>query len=480
MSRCHNWNPLVDRFHKRLSKWKSKTLSIGGRLTLIKSVLGSLGVYYFSTFKAPIKVINKLEGIRRNFFWGGSLEDKKIPWIAWDNVISPYDRGGLGIGSLRTCNQAMLVKWWWRFHTEKQAMWCKVIRSIHGSLGGLNEYSAPRPNSGPWYHIAKLKDDLRKVNINLPSLFKKKLGNGRNTSFWNEIWVGDSPLISSFPRLFRLETDPDCLVYDRKPIARASSSVLATAIRPSSPLSPPGLNFTWAWRREPRPGREVEELVSMVSLISNLFLSDVEDCWEFTGDASRRFSVKGMRSLISSSSQTASLPATRWNKVLPLKININTWRVLNGRMATRVNLDRRGIDLNSLRCPICDDDIETEKHIFVHCELARDTWKDVLRWWHIPNTSFQYLQDVISLADHSPLQSKSSRFFDAVVQTTIWSLWRFRNNTIFSTKRPSRVLLFNDIKTLSYHWITSRCRNSSFNWIEWFDNPCRAISHPCN
>ncbi|GKA30618.1 putative RNA-directed DNA polymerase, eukaryota, reverse transcriptase zinc-binding domain protein [Tanacetum coccineum] len=108
MSRCHNWNPLVDRFHKRLSKWKSKTLSIGGRLTLIKSVLGSLGVYYFSTFKAPIKVINKLEGIRRNFFWGGSLEDKKIMWIAWDNVISPYDRGGLGIGSLRTCNQAIV------------------------------------------------------------------------------------------------------------------------------------------------------------------------------------------------------------------------------------------------------------------------------------------------------------------------------------------------------------------------------------
>ncbi|GJW56442.1 putative ribonuclease H-like domain-containing protein, partial [Tanacetum coccineum] len=61
MSWCHNWNPLVDRFHKRFSKWKSKTLFIGWRLTLIKSVLGSLGVYYFSTFKDPIKVINKLK-----------------------------------------------------------------------------------------------------------------------------------------------------------------------------------------------------------------------------------------------------------------------------------------------------------------------------------------------------------------------------------------------------------------------------------
>ncbi|GJX87592.1 putative RNA-directed DNA polymerase, eukaryota, reverse transcriptase zinc-binding domain protein [Tanacetum coccineum] len=266
-----------------------------------------------------------------------------------------------------------------RFHTEKQAMWCKVIRS----LGGLKEYSSLRPNSKPWYHIAKLKDDLLKVNINLPSLFKKKLGNGRNTSFCNEIWVGDSPLIASFPHLFHLETNSNCLVCNRKPIARASFSVFSTAIRPLSPLSPPGLNFTWAWQREPKPGLEFEELISMVSLISNLFLSNAEDCWEFTSDASRKFTVKGMRSLISSSSKTASLPATHWNKVLPLKININTWCVLNRRMATRVNIDRRGIDLNSLRCPICDDGIKTKEHVFVHKRVAflvvekyvRNAWK---------------------------------------------------------------------------------------------------------
>jgi hypothetical protein len=33
MSRCQYWKPLVDRFHKRLSKWKSKSLSFGGPFT---------------------------------------------------------------------------------------------------------------------------------------------------------------------------------------------------------------------------------------------------------------------------------------------------------------------------------------------------------------------------------------------------------------------------------------------------------------
>jgi hypothetical protein len=33
-----NWQPLIDRFRAKLSAWKASTLSIGGHLTLIKSV----------------------------------------------------------------------------------------------------------------------------------------------------------------------------------------------------------------------------------------------------------------------------------------------------------------------------------------------------------------------------------------------------------------------------------------------------------
>ncbi|GJS50779.1 RNA-directed DNA polymerase, eukaryota [Tanacetum coccineum] len=40
MNRLQTWNDIVDRVKRRLSKWKMTTLSIGGRLTLVKSVLG--------------------------------------------------------------------------------------------------------------------------------------------------------------------------------------------------------------------------------------------------------------------------------------------------------------------------------------------------------------------------------------------------------------------------------------------------------
>ncbi|GAU10186.1 hypothetical protein TSUD_420150, partial [Trifolium subterraneum] len=47
------WEPMLARLNNRLSEWKSRFLSIGGRLVLLKSVLSSLPVYALSFFKAP-------------------------------------------------------------------------------------------------------------------------------------------------------------------------------------------------------------------------------------------------------------------------------------------------------------------------------------------------------------------------------------------------------------------------------------------
>ena len=68
----------------------------------------------------------------------------------------------------------MLANWWWIFLFEDNYLWCKVVRSIHGAHGGLQEPSSIKSKAGPWFRITKLKNDLSEIGIDLPSMFKRR------------------------------------------------------------------------------------------------------------------------------------------------------------------------------------------------------------------------------------------------------------------------------------------------------------------
>ena len=64
MKSIENWKGVME----KLSSWKEKMMSFGGRLTLVKTVLGNLILYYFFIFRAPREVIRKFERIGNCFF----------------------------------------------------------------------------------------------------------------------------------------------------------------------------------------------------------------------------------------------------------------------------------------------------------------------------------------------------------------------------------------------------------------------------
>jgi hypothetical protein len=63
-----DWKHVEERFQKRLNCWRSKLLSVGGRLVLINSVLSSLPMFMFSFFEVPRGVLKKLDYFRSRFF----------------------------------------------------------------------------------------------------------------------------------------------------------------------------------------------------------------------------------------------------------------------------------------------------------------------------------------------------------------------------------------------------------------------------
>ncbi|GKV32081.1 hypothetical protein SLEP1_g40712 [Rubroshorea leprosula] len=130
------WKPLLESFKKKLASWKGQNLSLGGRITLLNSVLSSLPVHLMSAYKIPKGTLYSLDKIRRNFLWGGLGEEKKIKWVSWERVCRKKEFGGLGVKDLRKFNLALMGKWWGRLVKGEEGLWWKVIKGKYGDNGG--------------------------------------------------------------------------------------------------------------------------------------------------------------------------------------------------------------------------------------------------------------------------------------------------------------------------------------------------------
>lgn len=91
--RAITWDPLLDKFSKKLFSWGNRYLSLGGRIVLCNSVLNAIPIFYLSFFKLPVCVAKKIVRIQREFLWGGTEGGKKINWVSWKVVCQPKEVG---------------------------------------------------------------------------------------------------------------------------------------------------------------------------------------------------------------------------------------------------------------------------------------------------------------------------------------------------------------------------------------------------
>nr|GFD18995.1 reverse transcriptase domain, reverse transcriptase zinc-binding domain protein [Tanacetum cinerariifolium] len=69
--------------------WKNKSLYFAGRAQLIRSVLGSMHLYWASVFILPSSLMLELEQVMRGFLWCQGDMKKGKAKVAWDVVCLP-------------------------------------------------------------------------------------------------------------------------------------------------------------------------------------------------------------------------------------------------------------------------------------------------------------------------------------------------------------------------------------------------------
>ncbi|GJR30422.1 auxin efflux carrier [Tanacetum coccineum] len=170
---------LIEKVQNRVQDWKNKSLSIAGRLQLIRSVVSSMHIFWASVFIIPTRVLIDIEQIMRNFLWCPGSDSRGKAKVAWDVVCLPKVEGGLGIRRLDYFNSALMDVPLWGNMTWG---WCKILQL------------RPIVREFIWY----------------------KISNGMRTSLWFDTWCEASSLANhvSSRDIHRSGLNPKSMVID--------------------------------------------------------------------------------------------------------------------------------------------------------------------------------------------------------------------------------------------------------------------------
>ena len=154
---------------------------------LINSVLTSMPMFLLSFFEVPVGVRKRLNFYRSRFFWQIDENKDKYRLAKWEMICRPKDQGGLGVENLEVKNRCLLSKWLYRLSVETEGVWLQLLRNKYLYAKSLAQVTA-QPSDSPF-----CKGLMRK-KVAFFNRVTFKMGNGQRTRFWEDTWLGGTPL----------------------------------------------------------------------------------------------------------------------------------------------------------------------------------------------------------------------------------------------------------------------------------------------
>ena len=102
--RVNDWHWLIKKIDNKISNWSYRFLTLGVSLTLIKTTLQSIPIYWCSLVKLPVSVISSIQKKIFHFLWTGLNVERKFHFAPSEILASPTDQGGWGIKNLSLFN----------------------------------------------------------------------------------------------------------------------------------------------------------------------------------------------------------------------------------------------------------------------------------------------------------------------------------------------------------------------------------------
>ncbi|GKB63831.1 RNA-directed DNA polymerase, eukaryota [Tanacetum coccineum] len=212
------------------------------------------------------------------------------------------------------------------------------------------------------------------------------------------------------------------------------------SINVASKLSHCGLAFSF--RRNPKGGVEHAQFDLLKKKVEGCVLVDMFDRWVWSLEGSSDFTVSSVRKLIDDVLLPEVTTKTRWIKAVLIKVNVHAWKVKLGSLPTRFNISCRGMDIESILCPICGNAVESSRHLFFTCRFSSELMRKISRWWDIDYMEISSFEEWLDWILNLRLSLKHKQILEGIYYALWWYIWSFRNKWIFGRELPSKANVF--------------------------------------
>lgn len=354
-----------------------------------------------ATTKIPQGVLDKLTCLVRRFFWGKLDRTRYLALLAWDKITQPVTLGGLGLRDFRLMNSALLMKMLWRLASDSDTLWVKQLKGKYLPRSDLWHSQRKGRCTVFWGAILALRSALE-------PLLCYKFGDGRQCQVYAQPWFPNAiqhrPQVSGDRRL-RVADLLDSM-------GNWNIDLLAEHF-----------------------GYTVD-----VQVVGNLIPPTPEggsDRLIFLPNSNGTYSVKKGYAVLKGqqspqADQQTSPPLWKhiWKEgEIPPRIRLFMWKLAHGALPLGSTMCSR-LGRGDPTCLMCGQAEENETHLSFLCPFSRLCW--YVGELGIKSDGFtgQIKEVLISLIQIIPDDMWSA------FASTLWSLWRCRNDQIFQGKVP--------------------------------------------
>jgi len=428
-----DWLWLLEKLDKKLKLWSHKWLSRAGRLVLVKSVLEAIPVYWMSLSWIPKGVLSSYRRLCFQFLWSGKKDAQVTPWVKWETIARPKDRGGWGLKNIFLFSKALAAKVGWRL-ISTSSLWQKVVVQKYIAPDSIEAWIRKPVKSRQGISVV-WKAVLKSFSI-ISNKLAWKIGNGEKVRIGVDPWPGSSPHHLLNPRL--IEALEERGIFMLGQMADEQSSSL----------------FAQGWKSARSLGLEgdfVPEFDRYISALRNshIRLRDREDTLIWEKDPGGEYSPKaGYLSI----SQEPELDGTKWwwkklwKTKCPPKTKIFMWCAFENKVPTWDILKKRNLHGPGWCC-LCKSEEETTIHLFMHCRVMAEVWKECSI---LLGTQFRWSGTTLEEAWKDWISHSAYHETISLPLIVIWGIWIARNSFIFKDKEvPPAVIAVNSVSISS-------------------------------